>query len=140
MTFHQNKQYSYKLSFLNLASTYDKCFQHFSIFIFQCFPSFICWKIFFTVYFQSKKANVISARLNEKLFGNAFKVYFNGKNLSLDVGSEFFFQYPSCISKTESWSEHLKQKRLQQIFFRILLNKFDSDLVINVQIVVSRLI
>ena len=90
----------------------------------------------------------ISSRKKRMLFQRDWmRNYLEMPSRFISTGKSFagrrkriFFQYPSCISKTESWSEHLKQKRLQQIFFRILLNKFDSDLVINVQIVVSRLI
>ena len=112
-------------------------FQHFHL---SMFPFFYMLENLFHCLFPVEKSECYFSETEWEIIWKCLQGLFQRENLSLDVGSEFFFQYPSCISKTESWSEHLKQKRLQQIFFRILLNKFDSDLVINVQIVVSRLI
>ena len=112
-------------------------FQHFHL---SMFPFFYMLENLFHCLFPVEKSECYFSETEWEIIWKCLQGLFQREKSFAGRRKRIFFQYPSCISKTESWSEHLKQKRLQQIFFRILLNKFDSDLVINVQIVVSRLI
>ena len=114
-------------------------FQHFHL---SMFPFFYMLENLFHCLFPVEKSECYFSETEWEIIWKCLQGLFQREKSFAGRRKQIFFQYPSCISKTESWSWNVWSTNVCSYFFLlpILLNKFDSDFGINVQIVVTGLI